>query len=49
MSLGAIISGIVGGHNGGKEPTRTGQGTKPQNIDEAIKAVEEWLKNKLGL
>ncbi|POS84960.1 alanyl-tRNA synthetase-like protein, partial [Erysiphe pulchra] len=35
-SLATVASEIVGGRSGGKEPTRTGQGTDPKRISEAI-------------
>ncbi|KAH6669439.1 alanyl-tRNA synthetase-like protein [Halenospora varia] len=43
------VSEVVGGRSGGKEPTRTGQGTKPENIEEAVKVAEKWFAEKLKL
>ncbi|KAI1004517.1 Alanine--tRNA ligase [Podosphaera aphanis] len=43
-----IVSEIVGGRHGGKEPTRTGQGISPEKIQEAIVAVEQWIAEKLS-
>ncbi|KAI6251011.1 Alanine--tRNA ligase [Erysiphe necator] len=47
-SMAAVASGIIGGRSGGKEPTRTGQGTNPKKINEAIIAVDKWLSDKLN-
>lgn len=43
----SVVSDVVGGRSGGKEPTRQGQGTKPENIDEAVEAARKWLEEKL--
>lgn len=43
------MSEVVGGRSGGKEPTRTGQGTKPEKIDEGVAVAEKWFKEKLTL
>ena len=43
------ISEVVGGKSGGKDPTRTGQGTKPDKIDEAVKVATEWFAEKMKL
>jgi alanyl-tRNA synthetase len=45
----AEVSKIVGGRSGGKEPTRTGQGTNPEKIEEAVKVAEKWFAEKLKL
>jgi len=45
----AEVSKIVGGRSGGKEPTRTGQGTEPQKIAEAIEVAEKWFAEKLKI
>ncbi|EFQ25498.1 tRNA synthetase class II [Colletotrichum graminicola M1.001] len=45
----AQVSEIVGGKSGGKEPTRQGQGTKAENLDEAVATAEKWLKEKLNI
>lgn len=45
----AVVSDIVGGRSGGKEPTRTGQGTNPERIDEAVAVAEKWFAEKLKL
>ncbi|EKD18456.1 uncharacterized protein L3040_007520 [Drepanopeziza brunnea f. sp. 'multigermtubi'] len=43
----AAVSEVLGGRSGGKEPTRTGQGTNPEKIDEAVKVAEKWIAEKL--
>jgi alanyl-tRNA synthetase len=43
------VSEVVGGKSGGKDPTRTGQGTNPDKIDEAIAVAEKWFAEKLKL
>lgn len=43
------MSGVVGGMSGGKEPTRTGRGTNPDKIEEAVALAEKWLAEKLKL
>jgi len=45
----AVVSEVVGGGSGGKEPTRTGQGTNPERIEEAIIVAEKWFAEKLKL
>jgi alanyl-tRNA synthetase len=45
----AAVSEIVGGKSGGKEPTRQGQGTKPESIEDAVATAEKWLKEKLSI
>lgn len=35
--------------SGGKEPTRTGRGTIPGKIDEAVAEAEKWFAEKLKL
>ena len=45
----AAVSEVVGGRSGGKEPTRTGQGTNPEKIEEAIAVAEKWFAEKLKL
>ncbi|KZL83249.1 alanyl-trna synthetase [Colletotrichum incanum] len=45
----AQVSGVVGGKSGGKEPTRQGQGTKAENLEEAVATAEKWLKEKLNI
>lgn len=46
-SMAAVASEILGGRSGGKEPTRTGQGTEPQRISEAITMLNKWLNDRL--
>ncbi|EPQ64237.1 Bgt-2336 [Blumeria graminis f. sp. tritici] len=46
-SWSAVVSNIVGGRNGGKEPTRTGQGTNPDKIETAITFAKKWLLEQL--
>ncbi|KAL2210473.1 alanyl-tRNA synthetase [Sarocladium strictum] len=43
------VSEVVGGRAGGKEPSRQGQGTKPENIDEGVETATKWLSEKLKL
>jgi alanyl-tRNA synthetase len=45
----AAVSEVVGGRSGGKEPTRTGQGTNPEKIEEAVAVAEKWFAEKLKL
>lgn len=45
----AVVSEIVGGRSGGKEPTRTGQGTNPDKIEDAVAVAEKWFAEKLKL
>ncbi|KAK7460033.1 tRNA synthetase class II [Colletotrichum acutatum] len=43
------VSGVIGGKSGGKEPTRQGQGTNAEKLDEAVAEAEKWLKEKLNI
>ncbi|RYP65223.1 hypothetical protein DL770_009050 [Monosporascus sp. CRB-9-2] len=45
----SAVTEIVGGKSGGKEPTRQGQGTNAEKIDEAVAVAERWLAEKLKL
>ncbi|RGP70337.1 alanyl-trna synthetase [Fusarium longipes] len=45
----ASVSEVIGGRSGGKEPTRQGQGTKPENLDEGVETATKWLDEKLKL
>lgn len=45
----ASVSEIVGGRSGGKEPSRQGQGTKPESIDDGVETAIKWLDEKLKL
>ncbi|KAK8075116.1 Alanine--tRNA ligase [Apiospora hydei] len=45
----AAVSEVVGGKSGGKEPTRQGQGTKAEKIDEAVETARKWLEEKLKI
>ncbi|CRK14954.1 hypothetical protein BN1723_002121 [Verticillium longisporum] len=45
----STVSEVVGGKSGGKEPTRQGQGTKPEATDDGVKAATKWLEEKLKL
>lgn len=45
----ASVSEIVGGRSGGKEPSRQGQGTNPEKIDEGVETATKWLNEKLKL
>ncbi|CAL3972470.1 unnamed protein product [Diplocarpon coronariae] len=42
----AAVSEVLGGRSGGKEPTRTGQGTNPDKIDEAVAVAEKWIAER---
>ncbi|KAI2641091.1 tRNA synthetases class II (A)-domain-containing protein [Xylaria nigripes] len=48
-SWAAAVSEIIGGKSGGKEPTRQGQGTNPDKIEEAVAVAEKWLAAKLKI
>lgn len=43
----SVVSNIVGGRSGGKEPTRQGVGVRPEKIDEAVEEARKWLEEKL--
>ncbi|KAK8072132.1 alanyl-trna synthetase [Apiospora saccharicola] len=45
----AAVSEVVGGKSGGKEPTRQGQGTKAEKLDEAVETARKWLEEKLKI
>ncbi|KAI9744557.1 MAG: Alanine--tRNA ligase [Claussenomyces sp. TS43310] len=45
----AHVSMLVGGKSGGKQPTRQGQGDKPENLNEAVEAATRWFEAKLKL
>ncbi|KAK8043687.1 alanyl-tRNA synthetase [Apiospora rasikravindrae] len=45
----AAVSEVVGGKSGGKEPTRQGQGTKAEKIDDAVETARKWLEEKLKI
>ncbi|KAI3324842.1 tRNA synthetases class II (A)-domain-containing protein [Xylariaceae sp. AK1471] len=45
----ATVTDVIGGKSGGKEPTRQGQGTNPDKIDEAVAVAEKWLAEKLRI
>ncbi|KAI1496106.1 tRNA synthetases class II (A)-domain-containing protein [Biscogniauxia marginata] len=45
----AAVTEVVGGKSGGKEPTRQGQGTNADKIDEAVAVAEKWLAEKLKI
>ncbi|KAF5662305.1 alanyl-tRNA synthetase [Fusarium heterosporum] len=45
----ASVSEVIGGRSGGKEPTRQGQGTKPENLDGGVETATKWLEEKLKL
>ncbi|KAH8682500.1 tRNA synthetase class II [Xylariales sp. PMI_506] len=48
-SWSTVVSDIVGGKSGGKEPTRQGQGTNPDKIEEAVESARKWLEEKLKI
>ncbi|KAH7310167.1 alanyl-tRNA synthetase-like protein [Rhexocercosporidium sp. MPI-PUGE-AT-0058] len=39
----STVFNVIGGRSGGKEPTRTGQGTNPDKIDEGVAVATEWF------
>ncbi|KAI8957987.1 tRNA synthetases class II (A)-domain-containing protein [Daldinia sp. FL1419] len=43
------VTEVVGGKSGGKEPTRQGQGTNADKIEEAVAVAEKWLAEKLKI
>ncbi|KAK3187614.1 Alanine--tRNA ligase [Lecanicillium sp. MT-2017a] len=45
----ASVSEVIGGKSGGKEPTRQGQGTKPESIDDGVETARKWLSEKLKI
>ncbi|KAI1475019.1 tRNA synthetases class II (A)-domain-containing protein [Daldinia eschscholtzii] len=45
----AAVTDVVGGKSGGKEPTRQGQGTNADKIEEAVAVAEKWLAEKLKI
>ncbi|KAK6949151.1 Alanine--tRNA ligase [Daldinia eschscholtzii] len=45
----AAVTEVVGGKSGGKEPTRQGQGTNADKIEEAVAVAEKWLAEKLKI
>ncbi|KAI0021151.1 tRNA synthetases class II (A)-domain-containing protein [Xylariomycetidae sp. FL0641] len=45
----AAVTEVIGGKAGGKEPTRQGQGTHAEKIDEAVATAEKWLAEKLKI
>ena len=45
----AAVTEVVGGKSGGKEPTRMGQGTKSEKIDDAVTTATKWFEEKLKL
>ncbi|KAK5992761.1 Alanine--tRNA ligase [Cladobotryum mycophilum] len=45
----ASVSDVIGGRSGGKEPTRQGQGSKPESIDDGVETATKWLKEKLNI
>ncbi|KAI0106644.1 tRNA synthetases class II (A)-domain-containing protein [Daldinia grandis] len=45
----AAVTEVVGGKSGGKEPTRQGQGTNAEKIEDAVAVAEKWLAEKLKI
>ncbi|KAL8304776.1 hypothetical protein RB600_007922 [Gaeumannomyces tritici] len=43
----SAVCGVIGGKSGGKEPTRQGQGTAPEKLQDAVKEAEKYLSGKL--
>ncbi|PKS09948.1 hypothetical protein jhhlp_004571 [Lomentospora prolificans] len=43
------VTDVIGGRAGGKEPTRQGQGSKPELIEDAVSTATKWLEEKLKL
>ncbi|KAI1432170.1 tRNA synthetases class II (A)-domain-containing protein [Xylaria sp. CBS 124048] len=48
-SWAAAVTEVIGGKSGGKEPTRQGQGTNPDKIEDAVAVAEKWLAEKLKI
>ncbi|ROT43605.1 tRNA synthetase class II [Sodiomyces alkalinus F11] len=48
-SWATTVSGVIGGKSGGKEPTRQGQGTKPENTEDGVETARKWIEEKLKL
>ncbi|KAI1407751.1 tRNA synthetases class II (A)-domain-containing protein [Hypoxylon sp. FL1857] len=48
-SWASAVSEVVGGKSGGREPTRQGQGTNADKIEEAVAIAEKWLAEKLKI
>ncbi|KAI8816308.1 tRNA synthetases class II (A)-domain-containing protein [Fimicolochytrium jonesii] len=44
----AVVSGKVGGRNGGKDEAAAGAGTELANVDEAVRLAAEFARLKLG-
>jgi alanyl-tRNA synthetase len=42
------VAGVLGGKAGGKGATSLGQGTQPENADQAVELATKYLE-KLGL
>ncbi|KAI0434934.1 tRNA synthetases class II (A)-domain-containing protein [Xylaria sp. FL1042] len=43
------VTEVIGGKFGGREPTRQGQGTNPDKIEDAVTVAEKWLAEKLKI
>lgn len=43
------MTDVIGGRAGGKEPTRQGQGAKPEAVDDAVETARKWLEEKLKI
>ncbi|PFH59515.1 hypothetical protein XA68_12247 [Ophiocordyceps unilateralis] len=43
------VSDVIGGRSGGKEPSRQGQGTRPERMDEGVEAARRWIGDRLRL
>lgn len=43
------VTDVIGGRAGGKEPTRQGQGAKPEAVDDAVETARKWLEEKLKI
>jgi alanyl-tRNA synthetase len=48
-SWSAVVTEVVGGKSGGKEPTRQGQQINVEKIDDAVEAATKWLDEKLKI
>jgi len=42
-----VVSEVIGGKTGGKEPSRQGAGAEPAKLEEAVAKAEAWLVEKM--
>ena len=38
------MGGVIGAKSGGKDPTRQGQGSNAEKLDEAVTVATEWIE-----